>query len=63
MLDTQKIQSVNQSIKNFAEEGSSQKEARIKMDLQYGFFDSFQLRIWIAVGYYMHEKNKEKENG
>ena len=62
MIDAQRIQSINQSIRGFAEEGLSQEEAKNKMNLQYGISDSFQLRVWIAVGYYMHEKNKEKEN-
>lgn len=58
MIDAQRIQSINQSIRGFAEEGLSQKEARVKMDLQYGISDSFQLRVWIAVGYYMYNKEK-----
>ena len=50
------VQSINKSIRGFAEQGLSQKEARNKMNLQHGISDSFQLRIWIAVWYYMYEK-------
>ena len=64
MLDAQKIQSITQSIRGFAEEGLSQKEARKKMDLQYDISDSFQLRVWIAVGYCRYKKEKgERLNG
>lgn len=62
MIDAMRIQSINQSIRGFAEQGLSQEEARNRMDLQYGISDSFQLRVWIAVGYCMYNKNKEKEN-
>jgi len=61
MIDAQRIRSVNQSIRGFAEEGLSQEEARIKMGLQYGISDSFQLRTWIAVGYYMYEKERKED--
>lgn len=62
MIDAMRIRSINQSIRGFAEQRLSQEEARIKMGLQYGISDSFQLRIWIATGYCMYEKNKGKEN-
>ena len=62
MIDVQRIRNINQSIRGFTGEGLSQEEARDKMNLQYGISNSFQLRVWIAVIYYMYEKNKEKGN-
>ena len=61
MIDAQKIQNLNQAIRDMAQEGLSQKETRNKIVLQFGFSDSFQLKVWIAVGYYMYEKER-KEN-
>lgn len=58
MLNTVKILNINRSIKGFAREGLSQKEARSKMRLQYGFSDNLQLKIWIATGYCMYDKEK-----
>lgn len=60
MLDATKIQRVNQSIREFAQEGLSQKEARNKMMLQYDLIDNIKLRIWIAAGYCMYEKEKKE---
>ena len=61
MIDAIRIRSINQSIRGFAEQGLSQEEARNKMNLQYGISDSFQLRIWIAVGYCIYEKERKEK--
>ena len=58
MINAMRIRQLNESIRGFAEQGLSQEEARKKMDLQYGISDSFQLRTWIATGYYMYNKEK-----
>ena len=61
MIDEKRVREFNQSIKEFAEQGLSQEKARIKMGLQYGLSDSFQLRTWIATGYYMYEKERREK--
>lgn len=60
MIDATKVQSIIQGIGKYAQEGLTQKEARNKMILQYHFLDNIRLRIWIAVGYYMYEKEKKE---
>jgi len=61
MIDAMRIRQLNETIKESAKEGLSQKEAGVRMGLRYGISDSFQLRVWIAVGYCMYEK-EEKES-
>lgn len=58
MIDCIKIQNLNQSIRESAEKGLSQSEALVRMNERFNISDSFRLRIWIAVGYCMYNKEK-----